>query len=90
LHIFSYGFNRIILFRIFCERETAMESMALLEKLGHLNRKALEGGGPDRIKKQHDSGKLTARERAELIQIDKADIALRCPIRIRYFNQPGL
>ncbi len=42
-----------------------MESNELLEKLEHLNRKALEGGGPDRIKKQHESGKLTARERLD-------------------------
>jgi propionyl-CoA carboxylase beta chain len=42
-----------------------MESIELLEKLEHLNRKALEGGGPDRIKKQHESGKLTARERID-------------------------
>ena len=42
-----------------------MEPTELLEKLEHLNRKALEGGGPDRIKKQHESGKLTARERLD-------------------------
>jgi acetyl-CoA carboxylase carboxyltransferase component len=40
-----------------------MESTELLEKLEYLNRKALEGNGPGRIKKQPDSGKLTARER---------------------------
>src|SRR5690606_24962088 len=30
-------------------------------------REALKGGGPDRIDKQHEKGKLTARERLELL-----------------------
>jgi len=34
-----------------------------MKRLDDLNSKALLGGGEDRIKKQHDSGKLTARER---------------------------
>jgi propionyl-CoA carboxylase beta chain len=42
-----------------------MESSELLEKLRENNRQALEGGGPERVKKQHDSGKLTARERLQ-------------------------
>jgi propionyl-CoA carboxylase beta subunit len=42
-----------------------MDSKEILEKLEEKNRKAVEGGGPDRIKKQHDSGKLTARERID-------------------------
>ena len=42
-----------------------MESKELLEKLEEKNQKAMEGGGLDRIKKQHDSGKLTARERID-------------------------
>ena len=33
--------------------------------LQDLDRRALEGGGPDRIAKQHQQGKLTARERIE-------------------------
>ena len=33
--------------------------------LQDLDRRALEGGGPDRIAKQHSQGKLTARERIE-------------------------
>jgi len=32
-----------------------------------MNAKALLGGGPERIKKQHESGKLTARERIDLL-----------------------
>ncbi len=36
-------------------------------KLDALNRQALAAGGPERIKRQHDAGKLTARERIELL-----------------------
>jgi propionyl-CoA carboxylase beta chain len=38
-----------------------------LSHLDKLRRKALEGGGPDRVRKQHDAGKLTARERLTLL-----------------------
>ena len=35
--------------------------------LDELNKKALEAGGPQRVKRQHDAGKLTARERIDLL-----------------------
>lgn len=38
-----------------------------IEELEKLNAKALLGGGADRIAKQHEKGKLTARERVELL-----------------------
>ena len=38
-----------------------------LEELAQLHRKALEGGGPERIALQHEKGKLTARERLALL-----------------------
>lgn len=38
-----------------------------LEQLISLNRKAEEAGGKERVKSQHDKGKLTARERVELL-----------------------
>ncbi len=38
----------------------------LLQRLEDLNRRALEGGGADRVAKQHAAGKLTARERIDL------------------------
>lgn len=38
-----------------------------IEKLKALNHKAELGGGEDRIAKQHAAGKLTARERIELL-----------------------
>jgi propionyl-CoA carboxylase beta chain len=38
-----------------------------LKKLDELNAKALVGGGEERIKRQHAAGKLTARERIDLL-----------------------
>jgi propionyl-CoA carboxylase beta chain len=38
-----------------------------LEELAHRNEEALQGGGPERIKRHHEAGKLTARERVELL-----------------------
>src|SRR6185436_17289640 len=38
-----------------------------LAELDALNQKALEGGGKARIDKQHAAGKLTARERIDLL-----------------------
>src|ERR1700746_2026887 len=36
-------------------------------RLDEMNAKALVGGGAERIKKQHEGGKLTARERIDLL-----------------------
>jgi propionyl-CoA carboxylase beta chain len=38
-----------------------------LARLHALETEALQGGGPDRIEKQHEGGKLTARERIDLL-----------------------
>ena len=37
------------------------------EKLKELNEQAEKGGGERRIKRQHDAGKFTARERIDLL-----------------------
>src|SRR5262249_39035823 len=37
------------------------------ERLAAIEKKALEGGGAERIERQHKAGKLTARERIELL-----------------------
>lgn len=48
-----------------------MESSELLEKLRQKQLESLTGGGEDKIQKQHEGGKLTARERiAKLLDID--------------------
>ena len=44
-----------------------MSEPASLQKLNELKDKAIEGGGQDRIEKQHQAGKLTARERIDLL-----------------------
>jgi acetyl-CoA carboxylase carboxyltransferase component len=41
-----------------------------LEKLAQLHHKARQGGGPERIARQHAKGKLTARERLSLLLDD--------------------
>src|SRR5688500_6449333 len=41
--------------------------MKKIEKLRELKKKAASGGGPEAIKKQHEKGKLTARERIDLL-----------------------
>ncbi len=38
-----------------------------IARLEQLNEEALKGGGEQRIKKQHEKGKLTARERLEVL-----------------------
>ena len=47
-----------------------MTSKDKFEMLDKMNREALSGGGEERIKKQHESGKLTARERLDVL-LDK-------------------
>lgn len=47
-----------------------MESNEKVEQLLKLREEALKGGGEKRIEKQHDKGKLTARERIDLL-LDK-------------------
>src|SRR5437764_1326737 len=48
------------------ERAGAPESKAIA-RLDEMNRLSLEGGGAARIAKQHEAGKLTARERIDLL-----------------------
>jgi propionyl-CoA carboxylase beta chain len=40
---------------------------APIARLDEMNQRALAGGGTERVKKQHESGKLTARERIDLL-----------------------
>ena len=44
-----------------------MESNRLLQELLEKNRQAMVGGGQERIDKQPKSGKMTARERIDLL-----------------------
>ncbi|MDI3286557.1 acyl-CoA carboxylase subunit beta [Polyangium sp. 15x6] len=47
--------------------QQSSRAKAAIERLDDMNRRALEGGGAARIAKQHEAGKLTARERVELL-----------------------
>ena len=44
-----------------------MDISGKLKELDERNRRAEAGGGPERLKRQHDAGKLTARERVLLL-----------------------
>ncbi|MGQ9594294.1 MAG: hypothetical protein ACUVXH_07170, partial [Anaerolineae bacterium] len=44
-----------------------MEGDARISDLHEKREQARQGGGPDRIARQHEQGKLTARERLELL-----------------------
>lgn len=44
-----------------------MWDQSVFIRLSSLEKQAYEGGGPEKIQKQHDSGKLTARERLEIL-----------------------
>ena len=48
-------------------RAERLKGLAPREKLAALDAQALLGGGADRVEKQHAEGKLTARERIELL-----------------------
>jgi propionyl-CoA carboxylase beta chain len=37
------------------------------DKLAELERRAEQGGGEERLRRQHEAGKLTARERIDLL-----------------------
>jgi acetyl-CoA carboxylase carboxyltransferase component len=48
-------------------KETRTRLRQLTEDLKRLESKLRRGGGPDKIERQHQQGKLTARERIELL-----------------------
>ncbi|KAF1787638.1 ClpP/crotonase-like domain [Phytophthora cactorum] len=54
----------------FSDPYTAARKLAFKEELEQARKRALEGGGAERVAKQHEKGKLTARERIELL-LDK-------------------
>lgn len=47
--------------------DTSADNLANIERLGRLQKEAVLGGGEERIKRQHASGKLTARERIDAL-----------------------
>src|SRR3972149_4442084 len=49
------------------ERKFIMALEDNLQKLGDLNRQASAGGGDDKVRRQHEQGKLLARERLDIL-----------------------
>ena len=60
----------------------------LTEELQQLEAKLRQGGGPDKIEKQHQQGKLTARERLTLL-LDKDSIAQEVGLLVAYDQYDG-
>jgi propionyl-CoA carboxylase beta chain len=58
-------------------------SKSKLDHLRELKRKALLGGGEDRIKEQHRKGKLTARERLDVLLDEKSFVETDALVRHR-------
>jgi 3-methylcrotonyl-CoA carboxylase beta subunit len=60
----------------------------LTEELQALEARLRQGGGPDKIEKQHKQGKLTARERIDLL-LDKASYAQEIGLLVAYDQYDG-
>src|SRR5687767_15525328 len=61
---------------------------SLVAELQQLEAKLREGGGPDRIEKQHKARKLTARERIERL-FDKGQYAQEIGLLVAYDQYEG-
>lgn len=68
-----------------------MSTMDKLNDLQHRRRVIEQGGGTERIKKQHDSGKLTARERINLLMDEGSFIEVDAFVKHRgtEFDMPN-
>jgi 3-methylcrotonyl-CoA carboxylase beta subunit len=60
----------------------------LTDQLQHLEAKLRLGGGPDKVDRQHQQGKLTARERLELL-LDKDSYAQEIGLLVAYDQYGG-
>ena len=58
------------IFNLLKEKKIRKTSKQIIEELQNRRIEARAGGGVDRVNKQHDTGKLTARERIEIF-LDK-------------------
>ncbi|HEX8719479.1 MAG TPA: acyl-CoA carboxylase subunit beta [Pyrinomonadaceae bacterium] len=61
---------------------------ALTEELRALEERLRAGGGPDKVQKQHEQGKLTARERVELL-LDRGSYAQEVGLLVAYDEYKG-
>ncbi len=69
-------------------RELRMRLRELADDLRRLEAKIREGGGPDKIERQHQQGKLTARERIELL-FDKESFRQEIGLLVAYDEYKG-
>ncbi|MET0649376.1 MAG: acyl-CoA carboxylase subunit beta [Pyrinomonadaceae bacterium] len=60
----------------------------LTEELRALEERLRAGGGPDKVRKQHEQGKLTARERVELL-LDRGSYAQEVGLLVAYDQYDG-
>ncbi|HEV7842265.1 MAG TPA: hypothetical protein VGO69_01140, partial [Pyrinomonadaceae bacterium] len=60
----------------------------LAEELERLEAKLRRGGGPEKIERQHQQGKLTARERIELL-LDKDSYSQEIGLLVAYDEYKG-
>src|SRR5437763_3639844 len=68
--------------------EKASRLRALTAELRELEAKLRAGGGPDKINKQHEQGKLTARERVELL-LDSGTYSQEIGLLVAYEQYDG-
>lgn len=57
-----------------------------IDAFGQKRNAALRGGGPDRVKSQHDKGKLTARERIDLL-LDEGTFVEIDPLATHHYHE---
>ena len=69
-------------------KQSNQRLLELTEELQQLEEKLRQGGGPDKIEKQHQQGKLTARERLALL-LDKNSIAQEVGLLVAYDQYDG-
>ena len=68
--------------------EKASRLRALTAELRELEARLRTGGGPDKINKQHEQGKLTARERVELL-LDSGTYSQEIGLLVAYDKYDG-
>jgi 3-methylcrotonyl-CoA carboxylase beta subunit len=70
------------------QQQTASRLRQLTDELHRLETKIRQGGGPDKIERQHQQGKLTARERIELL-LDKDTFSQEIGLLVAYDQYEG-
>src|SRR6185503_18598866 len=69
-------------------RQSSQRLRELTAELQELEARLRLGGGPDKIERQHSQGKLTARERLDLL-LDKGSYAQEIGLLVAYDQYDG-